>query len=52
MTETEQETERNLAETPADGQTIESAAPSYSDLIKAEGALPMAYEKWRCVVHE
>ena len=33
-----------LAETPADGQTIESAAPSYSDLIKAEGALPMAYE--------
>ena len=33
-----------LAETPADGQTIESAAPSYADLIKAEGALPMAYE--------
>ena len=33
-----------LAETPADGQTIESATPSYSDLIKAEGALPMAYE--------
>lgn len=33
-----------LAETPADRQTIESAAPSYSDLIKAEGALPMAYE--------
>lgn len=33
-----------LAEIPADGQTIESAAPSYSDLIKAEGALPMAYE--------
>ena len=33
-----------LAETPADGQTIESAAPSYSDLIKAEGALPTAYE--------
>ena len=30
-----------LAETPADGQTIESAAPSYSDLIKAEGALPI-----------
>ena len=33
-----------LAETPANRQTIESAAPSYSDLIKAEGALPMAYE--------
>lgn len=33
-----------LIQTPADGQTIESAAPSYSDLVKAEGALPMAYE--------
>ncbi len=38
-----------LAETPAEGQAIESAAPSYADLVKAEGALPLAYEngaKW------
>lgn len=38
-----------LAETPADGQEIESAAPSYADLVSAEGALPLAYEngaKW------
>ena len=38
-----------LAETPAAGQAIESAAPSYKDLIAAEAALPLAYEngaKW------
>lgn len=38
-----------LAETPATGQAIESAAPSYADLIAAEAALPLAYEngaKW------
>jgi HK97 family phage major capsid protein len=38
-----------LAETPEEGQVIESAAPSYNDLIKAEAALPLAYEngaKW------
>lgn len=38
-----------LAETPAEGQAIESAAPSYDDLIAAEAALPLAYEngaKW------
>lgn len=38
-----------LAETPATGQEIESAAPSYDDLIAAEAALPLAYEngaKW------
>lgn len=33
-----------LAETPADGQEVESAAPSYNDLIAAEAALPQAYE--------
>lgn len=33
-----------LAETPAEGQGIDSAAPSYSDLIAAEAALPQAYE--------
>lgn len=33
-----------LAETPADGQEVESAAPAYADLIAAEAALPMAYE--------
>lgn len=38
-----------LAETPEDGQAIESAAPSYDDLLNAEAALPLAYEngaKW------
>ena len=38
-----------LAETPAEGQEVESAAPSYDDLIAAEAALPLAYEngaKW------
>lgn len=38
-----------LAETPEEGQVVESAAPSYDDLISAEAALPMAYEngaKW------
>ena len=33
-----------LAETPADGQTVKSAAPAYADLIAAEAALPQAYE--------
>lgn len=33
-----------LAEAPADGQSIESVAPSYADLIDAEAALPQAYE--------
>lgn len=33
-----------LQETPADGQTISSAAPSYDDLVNAEAALPLAYE--------
>ena len=33
-----------LAETPADGQSIDSIAPSYADLIAAEAALPQAYE--------
>lgn len=33
-----------LAETPADGQEVESAEPAYADLIAAEAALPMAYE--------
>ena len=33
-----------LAETPAEGQEVESAAPSYNDLIAAEAALPQAYE--------
>ena len=33
-----------LQETPADGQTIDSAAPAYADLINAEAALPQAYE--------
>ena len=33
-----------LAETPATGQAIDSAAPSYDDLINAEAALPQAYE--------
>lgn len=38
-----------LAETPAEGQEVESAEPSYNDLIAAEAALPLAYEngaKW------
>lgn len=38
-----------LAETPAEGQAIESGTPSYNDLIAAEAALPLAYEngaKW------
>lgn len=33
-----------LQETPADGQSIDSAAPAYADLIGAEAALPQAYE--------
>lgn len=33
-----------LAETPAAGQEIESAAPAYADLIAAAAALPQAYE--------
>lgn len=33
-----------LAETPAEGQTVKSAAPAYTDLIAAEAALPQAYE--------
>lgn len=33
-----------LQETPADGQSIDSAAPAYTDLINAEAALPQAYE--------
>ena len=33
-----------LAETPAAGQEVESAAPAYADLIAAEAALPQAYE--------
>jgi HK97 family phage major capsid protein len=38
-----------LAETPEKGQVIESTEPSYNDLVKAEAALPLAYEngaKW------
>lgn len=34
-----------LAETPADGKEISTSAPAYDDLINAEGALPVAYEK-------
>jgi HK97 family phage major capsid protein len=33
-----------LAETPASGQALKSAVPSYADLIDAEAALPQAYE--------
>ena len=33
-----------LAETPADGQAIDSAKTAYADLIAAEAALPQAYE--------
>jgi len=33
-----------LTETPATGQTVSSAAVSYSDLIAAEAALPIEYE--------
>ncbi|MCM1219300.1 MAG: phage major capsid protein [Lachnospiraceae bacterium] len=33
-----------LQETPAAGQSIDSAAPAYADLIGAEAALPQAYE--------
>lgn len=38
-----------ITETPAAGQEISTAAPSYDDLVKAEAALPQAYEagaKW------
>lgn len=38
-----------LSETVVTGQAVESAAPSYADLINAEAALPQAYEngaKW------
>ena len=38
-----------ISETPAEGQEIPSAGPSYEDIVKAEGALPQAYEggaKW------
>lgn len=33
-----------LQETPATGQSIDSTAPAYADLINAEAALPQAYE--------
>jgi len=33
-----------LAETPAAGQVISSAAPAYADLVEAEAALPIEYE--------
>ena len=33
-----------LAETPVDGQAIESVTPTYTDLVNAEAALPQAYE--------
>lgn len=33
-----------LAETPAPGQALTTIAPSYEDLVKVEGALPLAYE--------
>lgn len=33
-----------LTETAPSGQALTSAAPSYADLINAEGALPQAYE--------
>lgn len=33
-----------LTETPATGQSIESTAPAYKDLVDAEAALPLAYE--------
>ena len=33
-----------LKETVPTGQTINSAAPAYKDLVEAEGALPVAYE--------
>ena len=33
-----------LAETPAEGQEVESAKPAYADLINAEADLPQAYE--------
>lgn len=33
-----------LAETPAEGQELDSAKPAYADLIAAEAALPQAYE--------
>lgn len=38
-----------ITETAPEGQVIETAEPAYEDLVKAEGALPMAYEagaKW------
>lgn len=38
-----------ITETPEEGQEILTAAPSYDDLVKAEAALPQAYEagaKW------
>lgn len=38
-----------ITETPAAGQEISTAAPSYEDLVAAEAALPQAYEagaKW------
>ncbi len=34
-----------IAETPEDGQKIDVTKVSYNDLIKAEAALPIAYEK-------
>lgn len=34
-----------ITETAKEGQTIETAAPAYADLIAAEAALPVAYEK-------
>lgn len=34
-----------ITETAAEGQTVETAAPAYKDLLDAEAALPVAYEK-------
>ena len=44
MTKAIEQAKGILQETPADGQTIDSAAPAYADLINAEAALPQAYE--------
>lgn len=33
-----------LSETAPEGQTVQSTAPSYDDLVNAEAALPQAYE--------
>lgn len=34
-----------ITETAAEGQTVETATPAYKDLLDAEAALPVAYEK-------